>query len=197
MNAAGKQSITALTGTAPKVTLAKALKLFALFSTIILFSFLVLLDFSPAAPAQNSNLHKSAQKQVPYAVPKSTQKDAGPPAANPCAIWVTSPKAGDSFNIGTGKTIEWHYSGLSGTIKIFLYKGGVSTSGTPLSSLPLDNSGKGTFNWAINPNLTPGSYYTIVIESNNKPGLKGVSGPFSLTGAAPAQQSGPTSPPGK
>ena len=192
MNAAGKPSIPFLTDTAWKETLAGAFKLFALFSAILLLSFLVLVDFSPAAQSINSSVSAPVQK---FAAPKLTQKDAGPPAANPTGIKVTSPNAGDSLNVGSSKTIEWHYSGLSGTIKIFLYKGGVPTSGTPLSSMTLDNSGKGTFNWAINPNLIPGNYYTIVIESNNKPGVKGVTAPFSLVGPATSQE--PASSPGK
>jgi hypothetical protein len=99
------------------------------------------------------------------------------------SIKVIEPKAGDAFSIGSNHTISWIYSNLTGTVRVLLYKGGMPSTTTPvLVSLTLDNTGKGAFNWPIHPDLTPGSNYTIVVESNDKPGIKGISANFSLVG---------------
>jgi hypothetical protein len=99
------------------------------------------------------------------------------------SIKVMEPKAGDAFSIGSSRTISWIYSNLTGTVRVLLYKGGIPTTTTPvLVSMIVDNTGKGAFNWPIHPDLAPGNNYTIVVESNDKPGIKGISASFSLIG---------------
>lgn len=99
----------------------------------------------------------------------------------PPTINVTAPKVGDAWNIGSSQTITWSYSALTGTVRILLFKGGVPTATTPvLISLTLDGTGNGTFKWTIHPDLVPGDDYTIVVQSNDNPGVKGISKPFSL-----------------
>jgi hypothetical protein len=99
----------------------------------------------------------------------------------PSSIKIIAPKAGDQFNIGSIQTINWSYSALTGTVRLLLYKGGLPTATTPvIVSLTLDGTGNGTFKWSIHPDLAPGNDYTIAVQSNDKPGVKGVSAPFSL-----------------
>ena len=64
MNAAWTQSIPILTGAASRGALAVTIKLFALFSAIILLSFFVMVDFSTAAPPQKSAVRAPAAQSA-------------------------------------------------------------------------------------------------------------------------------------
>ena len=72
------------------------------------------------------------------------------------AITVTSPNGGERWSVGSSHGITWTQTGLTGTVTIDLYKGGVyqKTLGTP-------DATAGTFSWMIAADETAGTDYTI------------------------------------
>jgi hypothetical protein len=81
------------------------------------------------------------------------------------SITVISPNGGESWSIGTTKTIQWRYTGSPGPyVEVSLIKGGFFNM-TITSSTPIVASGFGSYSWAIPTSLTPGTNYKIRIES--------------------------------
>jgi Leucine-rich repeat (LRR) protein len=73
-------------------------------------------------------------------------------------ITVTSPNGGESWATGSTHNITWTQTGLTGTVTVDLYKGGVwqKILGTPAATA-------GTFSWVIATNETAGTDYRIRI----------------------------------
>jgi Leucine-rich repeat (LRR) protein len=74
------------------------------------------------------------------------------------SITVTAPNGGESWPAGATRDVTWSQSGLTGTVTVDLYKGGVfqKTLGTP-------EAAAGTFSWAIGAGETPGADYRILV----------------------------------
>ena len=74
---------------------------------------------------------------------QANQDYAATPIVVP-AITVTSPNGGERWSVGSTHDITWTQTGLTGTVTIDLYKGGVyqKTLGTP-------GAAAGTFDWSI------------------------------------------------
>jgi hypothetical protein len=114
------------------------------------------------------------------AVPVGVQRGliAGP------TITVTAPHAGESFKIGSPMAISWNYAGNIGqSVRIFLKKNNTPSGSMPLISVALDGSGSGSCSVPVPKEFLPGSDYVILVESNQNPGIKGISGLFSLVAA--------------
>ena len=79
-------------------------------------------------------------------------------------ITVTSPSGGESWAAGTVHEVTWTQSGLSGTVTIDLYKGGVwqKSLGTPEAIA-------GTFSWVIASTETAAADYSIRIWQSGGP----------------------------
>jgi uncharacterized repeat protein (TIGR02543 family) len=73
-------------------------------------------------------------------------------------ITVTSPNGGESWAAGSTHNITWTQTGLTGTVTVDLYKGGVwqKILGTPAATA-------GTFSWVIATNETAATDYRIRI----------------------------------
>ncbi|MEO0092472.1 MAG: S8 family serine peptidase, partial [candidate division WOR-3 bacterium] len=82
------------------------------------------------------------------------------------SITVTSPNGSEYWMRGTSQNIRWNSSGVSGNVKIELYKGG-SFYGTITSSI----SNSGSYLWYIPTSLTPGNDYKIKITSVADPSI--------------------------
>ena len=80
------------------------------------------------------------------------------PLGRPATVTVTSPNGGESWAAGSTHDITWTQTGLTGTVTIDLYKGGVwqKTLGTPAATA-------GTFSWVIASNETAGTDYRILV----------------------------------
>jgi hypothetical protein len=99
-------------------------------------------------------------------------------------ITVTSPKAGASVRIGSPMAISWNYAGNIGpSVRIFLKKNNTPSGSMPLISVTLDGSGSGSCNVPVPKDFLPGNDYVILVESNQNPVIKGISGLFSLVAA--------------
>ncbi len=74
------------------------------------------------------------------------------------SITVTAPNGGESWPLGTTHDVTWSQSGLSGTVTVDLYKGGVfqKTLGTPEATA-------GTMSWAIAGNEMTGTDFRVLI----------------------------------
>ena len=74
------------------------------------------------------------------------------------SVTVTSPNGGESWAAGTAHAITWTQTGLTGTVTVDLYKGGVwqKILGTPAATA-------GTFSWVIASNETAGTDYRILV----------------------------------
>jgi hypothetical protein len=73
-------------------------------------------------------------------------------------VTITSPNGGEAWAMGTKHDITWTQTGLTGTVTIDLYKGGVwkETLGTP-------DAAAGTFSWTIATSETSGTDYRILV----------------------------------
>ena len=73
-------------------------------------------------------------------------------------ITVTSPNGGESWAAGSTHNITWTQTGLTGSVTIDLYKGGVyqKTLGTAAAT-------GGTFSWVIATNETAGTDYRVLV----------------------------------
>jgi hypothetical protein len=76
----------------------------------------------------------------------------------PPTITVTSPNGGESWAAGSTHNITWSQTGLTGSVTIDLYKGGVwqKTLGTASATA-------GTFSWVIGAIETAGTDYRILV----------------------------------
>ena len=74
----------------------------------------------------------------------------------PSPITVTSPNGGENWVAGTTHAITWTQTGLTGSVTIDLYKGGVL-----LKNLGTADASAGTFSWAIGAGETAGSDYRV------------------------------------
>jgi hypothetical protein len=107
-------------------------------------------------------------------------------------ITVTSPKAGESYKSGFPITVSWTYAGNVGqTVRILLHKNSAPAGDKVLVSWTLDGSGAGTCGTKIPNDAVPGSDYTIVVESNQNPAIKGRSGLFTLADGSPTASMNP------
>ena len=86
-----------------------------------------------------------------------TEDYAATPVVVP-TVTVTSPNGGESWAAGSTHDVTWTQTGLTGTVTIDLYKGGVwqKILGTP-------DATAGTFSWVIASNETAGTDYRIRI----------------------------------
>ena len=80
------------------------------------------------------------------------------PASVPM-ITVTSPSGGESWAAGSSHEITWMQTGLTGTVTIDLYKGGVF-----LKTLGTADVALGTYSWNIDPAEAAGVDYRINIS---------------------------------
>ena len=73
-------------------------------------------------------------------------------------ITVTSPNGGESWARGTAHAVTWTQTGLTGTVTVDLYKGGVyqKTLGTVAATAE-------TFSWVIASNETAGTDYRMLV----------------------------------
>ncbi|MFA5033868.1 MAG: C1 family peptidase [bacterium] len=76
------------------------------------------------------------------------------------ALTVTTPNGGENWATGSTCAIKWSTSGVSGNVKIDLYKAGVLNK-TIISS----TSNSGTYNWAIPTTQTLGTDYKVRVTS--------------------------------
>jgi hypothetical protein len=74
----------------------------------------------------------------------------------PTTVTVTSPNGGEAWLIGSAHDITWTQTGLSGSVSIDLYKGGVFQE-----VLGMAAAIAGTFPWTIATGTTLGTDYTI------------------------------------
>lgn len=95
------------------------------------------------------------------------------------SISVTAPKYGDKLEIGESYAISWSSSGVTGNVNIKIYQNGYY-----LYRGFYDIANTEKKDWKPSSNLTPGSGYTLKIESVDDPSVYGVSGEFSLTSAS-------------
>ena len=97
------------------------------------------------------------------------------------SITVTSPKAGESFKIGSPIAVSWSYSGNVGqSVKVFLHKNSTPTADKLMFSFALDGKGLGAYSTPVPKEALPGNDYVIVVVSDQNPNIKGGSGVFSL-----------------
>jgi len=80
------------------------------------------------------------------------------------SITVLDPNGGESWAIGSTKTIRWDSSGVSGNIIIKLLK-----NGTMLGSIDWNVQNTGNYSWKINDiagtPITPGNDYKVLVRS--------------------------------
>ncbi|KPK64379.1 hypothetical protein AMJ83_02905 [candidate division WOR_3 bacterium SM23_42] len=81
-------------------------------------------------------------------------------------ITVTSPNGGEGWIRGNSYEITWMSSGVSGDVKIELYKGGVFNS-TIVSS----TANSGSYSWNIPAGQLPGTDYQVKITSISDPAV--------------------------
>jgi len=90
-------------------------------------------------------------------------------------LQVTAPNGGEGWQRGLSYFVQWNYN-LAESVRIDLYKGG-----SFLRNITTNAPFKGAFKWAIPPNLTPGSDYTIQITSVTNSAMTSASAqPFSI-----------------
>jgi M6 family metalloprotease-like protein len=77
----------------------------------------------------------------------------------PSSLTVTSPNGGETWAAGSTHDVTWTQTGLTGSVTIDLYKGGINqeTLGTAAATA-------GTFSWAINPGQAIGTDYRVSIK---------------------------------
>jgi hypothetical protein len=140
--------------------------------TVIILAVLVVAIGAAAFAAERSFKSAPIQRSAPAFTPT---------AASP-KITVTSPTTGGSWQAGSSQTIAWSYlENIGPSVSIRMLKG-MATIYTLTSSASSGSTGKGTFTWAVPKDAVAGMDYSIIVVSNMNPGVKGVSGLFSLTG---------------
>lgn len=134
-----------------------------------------------AFAAERSSHVTPIQRSVPVVAPIQRSAPAVAPVSVSPKVTVTFPMAGVSWKAGSNQTIAWSYAGNIGpSVSIYVLRGR-TTVYTLSNAAPLNNTGKGTFNWTIPKDAIAGKDYSIVIASNMNPNIKGVSGIFSLS----------------
>jgi len=100
-------------------------------------------------------------------------------------VTVTSPNGGETWTVGSYKTITWTYTGDPGYLKIELLKG-TSVVSTISSYAYKGSNGSGSYNWTVPSNLSSGSDYVIRIKSTSNASITDTSdNPFSIAGPPP------------
>ena len=79
-----------------------------------------------------------------------------------------SPNGGEFWPRGSTQNIRWTYFGLTGNVKIVLYKAGVLNS-IIATSVPIGTGGAGSFTWTVPGSLPSGSDYTVRISTQSSP----------------------------
>lgn len=99
----------------------------------------------------------------------------------PASLKVASPNGGETWYRGTTQTIAWtHARKPAEKVKIVLCKGGAAVK-TIATAVPIGIDGKGSRNWTIPENLTPGDDYEVRIVSTSCSSCADVSdGTFSV-----------------
>jgi hypothetical protein len=83
------------------------------------------------------------------------------------SITVIDPNGGESWEIGTSRTIQWTYTGNpSPFVKIQLLRG-TTVSRTINNKAPIGNNGTGSFSWLLPSGLVTGDNFKIRIISTN------------------------------
>ncbi len=92
-------------------------------------------------------------------------------------ITVTDPDGGESWTAGSSHNITWASNGVSGNVKIELYKGGSFNS-----TIANDTANDSLYNWAIPASQSPGTDYKVRITSIDNSSIWDESnGDFSIT----------------
>ncbi|HLP58653.1 MAG TPA: fibronectin type III domain-containing protein, partial [Candidatus Deferrimicrobium sp.] len=96
------------------------------------------------------------------------------------SLILTSPRSNESWKLGTLKDITWTSVGLSGNVKLLLFKNGVQI-GVIARGIPVTN---GTYAWTVGKiysGLAPtGSNYKVKISSEANPSYSSGSGIFTI-----------------
>jgi hypothetical protein len=88
----------------------------------------------------------------------------------PSSISVNSPNGAEVWQAGTTQKIKWTYTRNPGSqVNIELMKGGIYIN-LISSSVPIGNSGSGSYDWSIATIQTPGTDYKVRITSSSNPG---------------------------
>ncbi|MCX6581648.1 MAG: leucine-rich repeat domain-containing protein, partial [Candidatus Aminicenantes bacterium] len=96
------------------------------------------------------------------------------------SITLTSPHGNESWKLGTQQDITWTSAGLTGNVKLLLFKGGVQV-GVIARGIPIAN---GTYAWTVGKNsggMAPvGSNYSVKIRSEDNRFYNSGSGAFKI-----------------
>jgi hypothetical protein len=95
---------------------------------------------------------------------------------NTTVLAVTSPYRGETFFIGESATVAWNSNGLTGTLRIDLFKGAAS-AGSIASAAPVSH---GFINWTPWASLADGNDYTIRLTSNANASIQASSSSFTI-----------------
>lgn len=90
-------------------------------------------------------------------------------------IEVTSPVAGEAWQFTTQYDVTWTSSGITGNLKIELYKGGVR-----MAVISGDEADDGSFSWTVPETLAAGTDYTVKVSTLDGK-VSASSGQFALT----------------
>ncbi|MDQ1352707.1 MAG: hypothetical protein QG657_3013 [Acidobacteriota bacterium] len=96
------------------------------------------------------------------------------------SLTLTSPRGSESWKLRTQQNITWASVGLTGNVKILLFKDGVQL-GVIARGIPMAN---GTYAWTVGRYsggmATAGSNYTVKIRSEDNSFYSSGSGPFTI-----------------
>jgi len=96
------------------------------------------------------------------------------------SLTLTSPRGGTNWNLGTLQNITWTWAGLTGNVKLLLFKDGVQV-GVIARGIPIAN---GIYAWPVGKNsggMAPvGSNYSVKIRSEDNSFYNSGSGAFKL-----------------
>ncbi|MCX6583442.1 MAG: fibronectin type III domain-containing protein [Candidatus Aminicenantes bacterium] len=96
------------------------------------------------------------------------------------SLTLTAPRGGTNWKLGTTQNITWTSAGLTGNVKLLLFKGGVQV-GVIARGIPITN---GTYAWTVGKNsggMAPvGSNYSVKIRSEDNRFYSSGSGAFTL-----------------
>lgn len=97
------------------------------------------------------------------------------------SLTLTSPNGGENWQIGSTRDITWNAPGVSGTLKITLWKDGVSLGIIASGVAP----GTGSYSWTVGQYVggtaSAGTGYTLKIKEKGTTVSDLVDGPFELT----------------
>jgi len=96
------------------------------------------------------------------------------------SLTLTSPRGGESWKLGTQQVITWTSAGLTGNVKLLLFKGGVQV-GVIARGIPIAN---GTYAWTVGKHFggmaLVGSNYSVKIRSEDNRFYNSGSGAFKI-----------------